>query len=266
MITVDFKTFRVAPGDRLLDAGCGEGRHVFAAFPSGCKTFAVDSDIASLRKAQFVLRTLQGQRRGSREDALLLQGDTLSLPFREGTFHKIICAEVLEHIPDDRAAVQELYRVLRPSGELAVTVPTPFTEKVYGRLSRRYFRTPGGHIRIYHPRKLSRIITAAGFWIYAVGYAHAFHSLYWVLRCLCGLENEDALLPGLYRRFLHRIALDPRLGKWERSCNYLFPKSMVIYAQKPAKSLKTASREGIRYTYAGLWRALSKVYGSIDYL
>jgi ubiquinone/menaquinone biosynthesis C-methylase UbiE len=172
----------------------------------------------------------KGEANGS---SLILEGDNLKLPFRDDSFDKIICAEVLEHIPDDRATVRELFRVLRSGGEMAVTVPTPFTERVYGKLSWRYFNTPGGHIRIYSPRELCRLLTMEGLRIYAVSFAHAFHSLYWVLRCLCDLDNESARIPKLYHRFLHRVVLDSRLKKWEKSCNYFFPKSMVIYTQKP---------------------------------
>jgi SAM-dependent methyltransferase len=232
MLTVSFKTFRPREGEWVLDAGCGEGRHSFALCRNGCKVFALDRDHVSLRKTQFVLREMG--KKGEVDGAfLILRGDNLILPFGDGVFHKIMCAEVLEHIPDDRAAVRELVRVLKPGGALAVTVPTPFTEWAYGRLSVEYFRTPGGHIRIYDPKALCGILTDAGLRIHSVGFAHAFHSLYWVLRCLCGLHHEHARLPKLYHGFLHRVVLDRRLRRWEQSCNHLFPKSMVIYMEKP---------------------------------
>jgi SAM-dependent methyltransferase len=233
MLTVDFRKFCPREDERVLDAGCGHGRHTFALYRGPHLVFALDRDHTSLRKTQYVLKEMD--RRGeARGRALVVRGDNLCLPFRDNSFHKVICAEVLEHIPDDTAALKELFRVLVPGGELAITVPTIFTEKIYGRLSSKYFRTPGGHIRIYHPKRLCRLITETGLRIYHVGHAHAFHTPYWVLRCLCGLENEGALLPRIYHRFLHRAALDPGVGKWERPCNWLFPKSMVIYAQKPA--------------------------------
>jgi ubiquinone/menaquinone biosynthesis C-methylase UbiE len=232
MLTVNLETFCPQEGEQILDAGCGEGRHSFALSRTPCKVFALDRDHTSLRKAQYVLREMQ--KKGEANHAtLVLQGDNLILPFRDGTFHRIICAEVLEHIPDDRGAVLELVRVLRPGGELAVTVPTPFTESVYKRLSYHYFRTPGGHIRIYRPRDLCRLLTHCGLRVHDVGFAHSFHSLYWVLRCLCGLHNDQARIPKLYHRFLHQVVLHPRLGRFERSCNHLFPKSIVIYTQKP---------------------------------
>ena len=50
-----------------------------------------------------------------------VRGDALRLPFPDGAFDKVICAEVLEHLDDDSAAMAELARVLRPGGMLAVT-------------------------------------------------------------------------------------------------------------------------------------------------
>ncbi|MGQ9858019.1 MAG: class I SAM-dependent methyltransferase [Thermodesulfobacteriota bacterium] len=245
MLTISLKTFRPRPGDWILDAGCGEGRHSFAMYREQCRVFALDRDLTSLRKTQFVLREMH-KRGEAKGEALVLQGDNLRLPFRDGSFDKVLCAEVLEHIAEDRQAVLELVRVTKPAGQIAITVPTPFTEATYGALSREYFRTPGGHIRIYRPRELSELLTSCGLRIQKVGFAHSFHSLYWVLRCLCGLHNAQAKIPKLYHRFLHRVVLDPRLRGFERSCNYLFPKSMVLYAQRPSEHLLGKEGSGHR--------------------
>lgn len=235
MLTVDFRKIRPASGEWVLDAGCGEGRHTLALSRMGCRVFALDRDHISLRKTQYFLKDMDN-RREARGRAMALRGDNLQLPFQDSTFHKIICAEVLEHVPEDRAAVKEFLRVLKHGGQMAVTVPTSFTERVYAKLSHRYFRTPGGHIRIYRPRELCHILTGEGLRIYAIGFAHAFHSLFWVFRCLCGLENEQAWIPTLYQRFLHYVVKDPRLEWWEQTCNFLFPKSMVIYATKDGQA------------------------------
>lgn len=232
MLTIDLKKFKPRPGDLILDAGCGEGRHTFALARLGCRVLGLDMDYTSLAKSQYVVREMknQGEKLGP---VLFLQGDNLKLPFQDGTFDKIICAEVMEHIHEDQEATAEFFRVLKPGGIMAVTVPTPITEHVYGRLSWHYFRTPGGHIRIYKPKQIFKVLTSGGLKIYAISFAHSFHSFYWVLRCLCGLHDEKARLPKLYHRFLHQVVLDKRLSRWEHSCNYFFPKSMVIYTQKP---------------------------------
>ena len=235
MLTVDFKKFKPGKGDLILDAGCGEGRHTFALARLGCRVIGLDCDHTPVAKAQYVIRVLrkQGEKIGP---VLFTQADNLVLPFKDHTFDKILCAEVMEHIHDDRRVVSEFYRVLKPGGAMAVTVPTPFTEHVYGRLSMEYFRTPGGHIRIYSPKELFGVLTRGGLRIYAVSFAHSFHSLYWVLRCLCGLHNEQARIPKLYHRFLHRVVLDRNLKRWEHSSNLFFPKSMVVYTEKPGRA------------------------------
>ena len=73
----------------------------------------------------------------------------LRLPFADGTFDRVIASEVLEHIPDDAAAMAELARVLRPGGTMAVTVPRCGPEVVNWVLSDEYHDVPGGHVRIY---------------------------------------------------------------------------------------------------------------------
>ena len=69
--------------------------------------------------------------------AVTTNGDALRLPFPDDTFDRIIASEVLEHVPDDQAALDELFRVLKPGGTLAVTVPAWLPEKICWALSRR---------------------------------------------------------------------------------------------------------------------------------
>jgi SAM-dependent methyltransferase len=52
-----------------------------------------------------------------------VKADICDLPFKDNSFDFIICNHVLEHIPDDIKAMQELYRVLAPSGTAIVQVP-----------------------------------------------------------------------------------------------------------------------------------------------
>ena len=81
-------------------------------------------------------------------------GDAYRLPFPDGAFDVVVISEVLEHIPDDRDAIAELDRVLRPGGTLAVTVPRWWPERICWALSDAYHQVEGGHIRIYRRRQL----------------------------------------------------------------------------------------------------------------
>ena len=144
LLTVDLERLRVRPGERLLDAGCGEGRHCFGALERGARVVGLDLDRASLRAAAGALR--------ERSAALgtlgaMIQGNTLRLPFPDESFDKVICSEVMEHVHDYRGAARELARVTRPEGIVAVTIPTATSENLYLRVGDDYFESPCGHIR-----------------------------------------------------------------------------------------------------------------------
>ena len=231
MLTVDFRHLPLREKDLVLDAGCGEGRHTFHCFRSNCSILGVDLDKKSLLKARWVLAQMKKRRDGNGR-VLFLRGDALRFPFRTGTFDKIICAEVIEHVRDDRLGIAELARILKPRGIIAITVPTTMTERIYNKLSDEYFRTPGGHIRIVNPKEMAACMEENHLRVYAVSFAHAFHTPYWMLRCLAGLHDEKARIPAAYRQFLHLSLFSQPLRIIEKVLNYFFPQSIVLYAQK----------------------------------
>ena len=232
LLTVDLDRLEVGPGQVLLDAGCGEGRHCFGALERGARVVGVDLDRPSLQRAAGALR-FRGREKGVL--AAMLQGDAFHLPFADATFDRVVCAEVMEHVHDYRGAARELARVTKPGGRVAVTIPTATSEQLYLRLGDDYFESPGGHIRIFRPRELARGLASAGLATEGVGFAHAFHTPYWALRSVAGLPNADASrLVRAYRLFLIRATTSPWLARLERWLDYVCPKSLILYARKPA--------------------------------
>jgi hypothetical protein len=147
----------------------------------------------------------------------------------------------MEHVHDYEAAARELARVTRPGGLVAVTIPTATSEALYLRAGDDYFESPGGHIRIFRPRDLARGLARAGLFTVGVGFAHAFHTPYWVLRSVVGLPRADrSWLVRLYRLFLLRATLSPFLSRVEGWLNYCFPKSLILCAEKPARAPRPA--------------------------
>lgn len=234
MLTVDFRRLPLGKGDLVLDAGCGEGRHTFECFRRECAVLGMDLSHQSLLKARYVLGQME-KREEARGKVLLLRGDALRFPFPGETFDKIICSEVIEHVEDERRGVAELARILTAGGKIAITVPTLLTEHVYDHLSKEYFRTPGGHVRKVVPRQLARSMEQNGLRVYAVGFAHAFHFPYWMLRCIFGLHREEATIPSIYRKILYYCLFSRPLRLLEKLCDYFFPKSIILYAQKIVK-------------------------------
>ena len=223
--------FDVRDGHRMLDAGCGGGRHTFRALAEKCDVWATDMGRKEVEDVKLGVweRRDQGYVKGR---CLAFQGDLFKLPFPDGFFDRVLIAEVMEHFYEDEKALTELVRVLKPGGKLAVTVPTCFTERIYRRLSPLYFNTPGGHVRIYHPFELAQKILKQGLKIYNISFAHAIHTPYWILRCIFGLHDQDARIPKAYHWVLLRASISPFMSKVEKVLDYFFPKSIVLYAVK----------------------------------
>ena len=226
-----------------LDAGCGQGRHSLELLRRRCPVIALDVNGDDLRHTRFLLTGLAresaaaegstGTRPAGRQGGFLtLRGNTLALPFRAARFDRIICSEVLEHVTDPAQAVSELGQVLKPGGLLAVSVPTPFTERAYRFASDDYFNTPGGHVRIFSPRSLTALLTAEELRVLDLTFAHAFHSFYWWLRCVFGLHAERHPVILLMKKVLTYLMFSPPLGRAEEVLDFVIPKSMVIYARK----------------------------------
>ncbi len=238
MLTADYDRLGLRPGDAILDLGCGFGRHAFEAARRGANVVALDAgrDEVEGVAATFAAMVEAGELTAHDLHTAAVQGDALHLPFPDATFDRVICSEVLEHIPDDLGAMRELTRVLRPGGTMAVTVPRYGPEVINWALSDAYHNVPGGHIRIYRRSVLEGRLREAGLLPTARHYAHGLHSPYWWLKCLVGTTNDEHRLVRLYHRLLvWDIMKAPRLTRGlERILAPLIGKSIVVYLVKPA--------------------------------
>jgi SAM-dependent methyltransferase len=98
----------------VLNAGCGEGLFAPLLLEVGRADLQVELDLS----------LASGKHLRSRHQRYVC-GSLTHIPLRTESIDVVLCSEVLEHIPDDRAAVAELARVLTGSGWLLVSVPTP---------------------------------------------------------------------------------------------------------------------------------------------
>lgn len=235
VVNVDYwKLFRIQPGERVLDAGCGNGRHTIEAAHWDCSVTALDLDREELRRARYMLSADReaGRIKGRGEFA---RADAEHLPFRDGAFDKIIATEVLEHVFDDERAMRELWRVLRPGGQIAVSCPHHRAERWLWRLSWDYWHSPGGHIRIYREGDLRRRLSLHGFTIGEERGRHAYQSVYWTIRCLAGKDRPDFPLTRWFWTFIQwnlRVE-NPLFDAIERGLDRVVPKDFVLYGRKP---------------------------------
>ncbi len=243
---MDFQRFRVTPGERIMDMGCGAGRHAFELYRRGANVVAFDLDADELAgvETMFGAMRLEGEV-PEKASAETVQGNALDLPFPDDHFDKIIASEVLEHIPDDMSAMAELLRVLKPGGQLAVTVPSWLPERVCWALSEDYHTAPGGHVRIYTRAELEAKLKSLGFRVDGHHHAHGLHAPYWWIKCAVGVDNDANPLAKAYHQVLvwdiMKRPLATRLA--ERVMNPLIGKSVVVYFTKPAAPSRPAAKE-----------------------
>lgn len=238
--TVNFDTLRLQDKDRILDLGCGEGRHAITAYMlKNVESVGIDLSLDDLQTT--VQRFGEFSDPDNTQKSLLISvANGYNLPFADQTFDKVICSEVLEHIPNYKAVLEEIERVLKPGGVLALSVPRFFPEWVCWQLSDAYHEVEGGHIRIFNANRLRSDVEDCGFVHYQRHHAHSLHVPYWWLKCIFWREEgEDEAYPvKRYHDFLvWDLMQQPKLTFWlDKVLNPILGKSVVMYFVKGAKS------------------------------
>ena len=235
MLTVDYELLGVRAGMRVLDLGCGEGRHAFEAQRRGATVLAVDwgaHEVATTLTWQRAIAAA-GEAPGGAA-AGVARADLRALPLPDASVDRVIASEVLEHIADDRTAIAEIARVLRPGGRVAVTVPRYGPERICWALSDAYHANEGGHLRIYRGDQLWERLAAVGLHPSHTHHAHALHAPYWWLKCAVGVDRDTALTRAYHRLLVWDLMRRPWLTRTaERLLDPVFGKSLVVYADKP---------------------------------
>lgn len=157
-------------GDKIIDVGCGDGFYLYilSHLPIKTNLLGYDYDKIVLANAKKNLGP---------KKIRLVNGSATKIPFKNDSFDKAIMTEVLEHIDDDKKALFEVNRILKPGGTLLLTVPNfnfPFLWDPINWILQNIFGTHisgtgffagiwARHLRLYKKASLIKKIQKAGF-------------------------------------------------------------------------------------------------------
>jgi len=113
---------------RVIDLGCGPGTNLFDVYDVCAEFKQVQWFGLDLNQREAADGRARGKYRAETRGMGLLNfmsGDIFSLPFADNSIDIIISSEVVEHLPDPTLAIEEMARVLKPSGYAMVTTPNP---------------------------------------------------------------------------------------------------------------------------------------------
>ena len=147
-------------GNRILDVGCGDGSFSQYSKEKFRRLYGteISEEAAHIAQKQGVLTTITDL--------------NSSLSYKDNTFDAVTCLDVIEHLPDPRLLLAEIYRVLRPDGQLVATTPNiRYFRNLYRLIfkgtfphtSADTFVWGGGHLHYFTRRDLNTLLNKVGF-------------------------------------------------------------------------------------------------------
>lgn len=211
----------VTAGARVLDIGTSSGTNLRLMRDLGfARAVGVDASIEAARLCR------------AKGFAPVTLGDACALPFADCGFDLVLLTDVIEHIDDDVAALREARRVLRPGGDLLITVPA--FPALWGRQDELW-----EHRRRYRRTGLGAAIAAAElelafcFHFNFLLFPAIFAARQLIRRIGVGCGNENTLTGPRVNALLARVfALDVALAPL---LHPPFGVSLLAWARKPAR-------------------------------
>ncbi len=206
--------------DVILDCACGRGFYLnMFRYVSRARLVGLELEWPIIRKAERNV--------GHLEDVTLVQGNIYRLPFPDNYFDGVVLSEILEHIDDDVGGLREVWRVLKPGGVVAITVPNanyPFLWDPINKTLETLFHTHisrgplagiwANHVRLYERDQLREAVQKAGFTLEQER-AFTHYSFPFIHNLVYGLGKpllESGLLPEKMADAADRTRFDRNSG------------------------------------------------------
>ena len=177
---------RIGPDSRVLDIGCGTGRHSVGISGCGAEVLGMDYSAGMLSRAN------------SKTRGCWMRGDAANLPVDASKFDTAMMILVLQHVDDEPAAISEAWRALRPGGTLLIATVS------HSRIKRHITRLFPGLARIDLDRFMP--VPELEWHIRNQGFIEVRDD---IVRTEPAIESVDDVLERFRKRFISTLALVP---------------------------------------------------------
>ena len=186
------------PGERLLDIGCGSGHLSDCCGRRGARVVATDIAPAGVAAARARFPAA----------GAFVAGDAYAMPLRPASFDVVVLSEVLEHLENVDAGLEEACQLLRPCGRLLVTVPCRETITQHLCIHCNRLTPANAHLHSFDAGRLAEHLQHQGMRVTRsaylsnkllelVGFPHLTRQWpYWAWRCVDDLLNRMTRRPA----------------------------------------------------------------------
>ena len=225
-----YEGFPIDEHDIVIDVGCGDAGNLMFCARQGAHLISADIVEEKVNNQEKRLE----QTNARKVEGVVGNSDPLGV--EDNTATRIICTEVLEHVPSTSQFLNELVRIGKPGAKYLLTVPGANQERLQKRCGApdEYFQEPN-HIRIIEPDQFKEMVEEAGLVVeHQKGFGF-FWSIWFTFFWHCksvGLASDDPLAIS-WAKTWHMFLLQPNHKPLYDQLNSLCPKSEIIIARKP---------------------------------
>jgi ubiquinone/menaquinone biosynthesis C-methylase UbiE len=217
--------------ETILDAGCGYGGRSLRI------SNEFNSHVISVDLSLNCLKTIKQTKKTGNID--LVNADVQFLPLKDSSIDKIVCADVLEHVPNVSQTLDGFKRTLTKNGMIFLLVPSRVSETLYMRLDSKYIEHKD-HLRTFKATEFFCIVESGGFRVVDIYHAEFFRAIYHLLQVLTGSQfehqtgrpiTEDSGLSAAWR--ISRVFFYSWIGSLvETVGSLILPNSLIVIATK----------------------------------
>jgi SAM-dependent methyltransferase len=224
-----FTGFPITAADTVADIGCGDGSNAAFCAKYGARIILADIDPACIDEA-----TARVAKHKNPHPVETHVTNSDPIPIATGACTRIICTEVIEHVPSPEKLLAELVRIGAPGALYLISCPDPVIENIYKKVAHpSYFEAPN-HLRILSHDDLTNSIQNAGLQIESRGSYGFYWAMWWTLFWACNASTENPRHPVLdnWARTWQGLITSPDGHKIKHALDDVMPKSQIVIARK----------------------------------